>query len=98
MLAPCCSLTDLCSAEGIEAFQSNSVEFIARRIANNSGDVRRCLELCRRWAVWQARMQAGLRSRGRQAELGSRGMQAGLGSRALQAALGWHGSVHTAPT
>lgn len=35
-------------AEGIEAFHPNSVEFIARRIANNSGDVRRCLELCRR--------------------------------------------------
>ncbi|EFN52332.1 hypothetical protein CHLNCDRAFT_139139 [Chlorella variabilis] len=36
--------------EGLSAFQPNALEFISRKVANCSGDVRRCLELCRRAA------------------------------------------------
>eukprot|EP00887_Chlorella_sp_A99_P005150 scaffold40.g5150.t1 len=34
--------------EGVPAFDARAVTFIARKVANCSGDVRRCLELCRR--------------------------------------------------
>lgn len=36
--------------DGLAAFQPNALEFISRKVANCSGDVRRCLELCRRAA------------------------------------------------
>lgn len=34
--------------EGMEAFDSNAITLVSRKVANCSGDVRRCLELCRR--------------------------------------------------
>ncbi|KAL4434835.1 hypothetical protein ABPG77_005362 [Micractinium sp. CCAP 211/92] len=36
--------------EGTSVFKPQALEFIARKVANCSGDVRRCLELCRRAA------------------------------------------------
>jgi origin recognition complex subunit 1 len=36
--------------EGASAFDANAVTLVARKVANCSGDVRRCLELCRRAA------------------------------------------------
>ncbi len=45
--------------EACPAFDDAAVLFAARRVANSSGDVRRCLELCRRAAeVAQARLRA----------------------------------------
>lgn len=41
-------------------FKPQALEFIARKVANCSGDVRRCLELCRRCALpapWGASAQ-----------------------------------------
>lgn len=39
--------------EGLEAFEPSAVTLVARKVANCSGDVRRCLELCRRWGAWR---------------------------------------------
>ncbi|PRW61222.1 Origin recognition complex subunit 1 [Chlorella sorokiniana] len=67
--------------EGIEAFHPNSVEFIARRIANNSGDVRRCLELCRRSAeIAEERMHRQQRQQDEQQQQQAGSSQAAGGS------------------
>lgn len=36
--------------KGCEAFDANAITMVARKVANCSGDLRRCLELCRRGA------------------------------------------------
>jgi len=43
--------------EGCSAFERGAITFVARKVANCSGDVRRCLELCRRAAEIAAKRQ-----------------------------------------
>jgi Cdc6-like AAA superfamily ATPase len=43
------------TAKGGGGYDDNALMLVARKVANCSGDVRRCLELCRR----QARRSAG---------------------------------------
>lgn len=45
--------------EGCSAFEANAITFVARKVANCSGDVRRCLELCRRAAEIAVKEQGG---------------------------------------
>jgi origin recognition complex subunit 1 len=45
--------------EGCSAFDANALTLVARKVANCSGDVRRCLELCRRAAELVQEQEAG---------------------------------------
>ena len=70
VLSSCVPTAPAAGAEGMSAFDPRALELISRKVANCSGDVRRCLELCRRWAVhvaaraaWQGSGQAMLPER-----------------------------------
>ncbi|KAL4423946.1 hypothetical protein ABPG75_001247 [Micractinium tetrahymenae] len=81
--------------EGTSVFKHQALEFIARKVANCSGDVRRCLELCRRAAeIAEERLRRQQRQQGEQQQQDGQQQQQAGGSGAGQAS-GASGKQHT---